>query len=377
MWWSSVRGWLAALTDPFVRGRRRVRVRRPGRGPMRVVYEDVIVHETVSLQARVLQRLSRLVFKPLLRVTPLSERTIVRLRRLDRSSTRGRPSPLLTHTMLDLGGVPAESMASRDGPRSQMTILYLHGGAFIAGGLASHRRIGERLAMLTGATLVSADYVQLPEGTVADSVHDAITAYEALLARVEHPEAVVVAGDSAGGYLAMKVAELATRRGLARPAAIVAFSPLLSLDPERDDKPVTRIVKVRDAYLPVRRVPQIRRMWLPEGALIEGEASPLLAADAIDSPTFLVAVEDELLRPEVEAMALLLAERGVTVETHLWRGQVHAFPVLAETLPESRAALQLAAEFALTAVGEQDTPRTTDPDAHVERIDGEIVPEAS
>jgi len=344
---------------------------------MRVVDEHAIVHETVSPQARVLQRLSRLVFKPALRFTPLTDRTIRGLRLLDQAPARGRPSPLLTHTMVDLGGVRAEAIAPRTGTSSRMTILYLHGGAFISGGLASHRRIGEQLALLTGAELLSADYVQLPEGTVADSVHDAITAYEAALARVEHPDAVVVAGDSAGGYLAMKVAELATRRGLTRPAAILAFSPLLSLDPERDDKPVIRIVKARDAYLPIGRVPQIRRRWLPDGAVIEGEVSPLQAVASIDSPTFLVGVEDELLRPEIEAMALLLGERGVTVETHLWRGQVHAFPVLADALPESRAALRLAAQFARTAIGEQDVAHDADPDAHVERLEAQIVPEAS
>jgi triacylglycerol lipase len=82
-------------------------------------------------------------------------------------------------------------------------------------------------------------------------------------------------------------------------------------------------------------------------------------------------------------MALLLAERGVTVETHLWRGQVHAFPVLADTLPESRQALRLAADFARRAVGEEpssgpsaDPDRHEDP-THEQPVVGEVVEESA
>jgi acetyl esterase/lipase len=213
-------------------------------------------------------------------------------------------------------------------------------------------------------------------GTVAESVHDAISAYAALVATSAHPDKIVVAGDSAGGYLAMKVAELATRRGLPAPAALLGFSPLLSVDPDREDKAVQRIIRARDAYLPIQRIAHIRERWLPEdGAPIEGYASPLHAAAYISSPTFFVAVEDELLRPEVEAMALLLSERGVEVETHLWRKLVHAFPVLVDLLPESDMAIQLAADFARRAVGELDRPPVKDPDSHEEIISGELVPD--
>jgi acetyl esterase/lipase len=84
-----------------------------------------------------------------------------------------------------------------------------------------------------------------------------------------------------------------------------------------------------------------------------------------------------MLRPEVEAMALLLSERGVEVETHIWRKQVHAFPVLADILPESDMALQLAADFARRAVGELDREPIVDPHSHEETIAAEIVPDSA
>jgi len=341
---------------------------------MRVVYDKAVVHETFSFKARVLQRTARIVFKPLLAFTPISERSFLTIQRLDRLSERRRRSPHVEFEARELGGVRVETMRHGYGPDSDMTLLYLHGGGFFSGSIVTHRRICERLALRTGATVVSVDYVQLPEGSVADSVRDAITAYAALLEESEHPDKIVVAGDSAGGYLTMKVAELASRRGLQPPAALLGFSPLLSVDPDREDKAVVRLTRSRDAYLPIRRIAKIRDKWLPEGAAIEGYASPLHATAYIHSPTFLVAVEDEMLRPEVEAMALLLSERGVEVETHLWRKQVHAFPVLADVLPESEMAIRLSAEFARRAVGELDREPMVDPDSHEETIAAEVVP---
>jgi len=375
MWWSLLLDRFAGLLSVGRVPRRRVRLMLPGRGPMRVVYDKAVVHEGFSLRARILQRTVRMVFKPLLRLAPISDRSISTIQLIDKLSARRRRSRHIETARIELGGVPAESMIHRDGSTSDMTILYLHGGGFFSGSIDTHRRICERLALKSGAMVISVDYVQLPLGSVADSVQDAITAYEALLDMSAHPDKIVVAGDSAGGYLTMKVAELASRRGLEAPAALLGFSPLLSVDPDREDKAVVRIIRVRDAYLPVRRLDKVRKRWLPDGTAIEGYASPLHATSYIDSPTFLVAVEDEMLRPEVEAMALLLTERGVEVETHLWRKQVHAFPVLADVLPESDMALQLAADFARRAVGELNREPLEDSKSHEEAIVGELVPD--
>lgn len=340
---------------------------------MRVVFEKAVVHEKYSFRSRLLQRGARLVLKPLMAWVPLNDRTVRVLRRIDRLSARGPRSRYVEPFEFELGGVRVESMTHRYGPSSDMTVLYLHGGGFLSCGIETHRRACERLALYTGGQVISVDYVQLPEGNVADSVQDAISAYAALLEMVEHPDKIVVAGDSAGGYLTMKIAELATRRGLTAPAALLTFSPVLSLDFEREDKDIARVSRMRDAYLPKRRIALVRERWVPEGSSIEGYASPLLATAYINSPAFFVAAEDELLRPEVEAMALQLSERGVDVETHLWRGQVHAFPVMVDVIPESRQALKLAADFARRAVGELEREPEADPDSHEEPIVGEMV----
>lgn len=393
MFWRRLRDRLVDLVRPPVdeprstqhtssRGGRRLRINVPvpirqHHREFRVVHEEAVIHEETSLRARVLGRTARLVFKPLLNLAPLNDRSLALMRSLDARAAKGPRSRYVEPVAFELGGVHVESMTHRYGPTSAMTVLYLHGGGFFSCGIETHRRICERLALYTGATVVSVEYTQLPDGPVAASVADAIAAYEGLLEIAEDPAKIVVAGDSAGGYLTMKVAELATRRGLQRPAALLGFSPLLSLDPDHEKDQVQRVTRIRDAYLPMRRVGLIRERWLPEGSQIEGEDSPLDATEHIDSPTFLVGVEDEMLRPEIEAMALLLSERGVPVETHLWRGQVHAFPVMVDAIPESREALRLAADFARRAVGEAPQRRAEGSRQHEEPIEGEVVEEPS
>jgi acetyl esterase/lipase len=59
---------------------------------------------------------------------------------------------------------------------------------------------------------------------------------------------------------------------------------------------------------------------------------------------------DEILRYDAELMTQRLEEAGVPAELHVWEGMVHAFPVLAHLLPESRAALDRIAAFVTDAV---------------------------
>src|SRR3954469_1989244 len=92
--WSSLHDRKKARQSPAERPRRRVRVPIPGRpGPMRTVYEKAVVHETYSFRSRVLQRTIRMLFKPVLRFTPINERTFSAIRTIDGLSARRRRSP--------------------------------------------------------------------------------------------------------------------------------------------------------------------------------------------------------------------------------------------------------------------------------------------
>lgn len=325
------------------------RLRR--RTPVVTVHEGAVAHEKATPRARVVNRLARMFVKPAMRWLPLQDGLMVRIQSLDRPSV---PAEDIVSADIDLGGVPGEELHHIAGIRTDVTMLYLHGGGFFTGSVNSYRRLLEAFARMTGGRVIAVNYRQLPEAHVAESVSDAIDAYTALLEVAVNPDRIVVAGDSAGGYLTMKVAELAARRGLTPPAALIGFSPLLSLDPDHPAKDVPRTSAMREAYLPARRIAPMRQRWLPEGAAIEGFADPFNATAYITSPTFLVAAEDEMLRPEAEGFAIRLAERGVPVEFHVWRGQVHAFPMLVAFIQEAQDAVRLSVEFVMGQTGSRD-----------------------
>lgn len=317
--------------------------------------EYVVHHGPASLRARLIWWCTWLFVRPLFLLWPLGvlgfSLIVAASARVERRlTTRGR-SHRCRYTDATLGGCPAEWVTPHEPreDRDRPVILYLHGGGFYFGGLGSHRPVCTSLALEADADVVSIAYRQLPDGGIGTSIADAISAYEELLEIAGPSTPVFVAGDSAGGYLTMKVGELAVSRSLRRPDGLLGFSPLLSLFPERYH--VAR--PARDAYLPARRVVRVRRHWLTGTVPIEGVLSPIHAADVIASPVFIAAALNELLAADIDEFATELHSNGVRTEVHMWPQQLHAFPAMVGVVPEGAEAVAEAAEFIRSVVDEK------------------------
>ncbi len=302
-------------------------------------------HDDISPQARVLSAAMKAVLKPTLSMWPLTDGGIKAIGHLDRVVDRLPKPPRVTIDQVVLGGVPCEKTThprTATGTLAGATVLYFHGGGFVFCGLATHRGACAMIAARAGVPVYSVEYRQIPYGGIGTSIFDAMAAYRAASATVADPSKIIVAGDSAGGYLAMKVAELAALEGLTPPAAVLGFSPLLNLDLRSH----SRAFMKRDAYLPMKQVLALEDRWMNGPDAIPGAASPIDADPSVFPPVFLSSAQYELMRPDVEAMTRKLEDAGRIVETHVWRGQVHAFPVLAGVLPEGRETLRSAVDFA-------------------------------
>src|SRR6201997_379467 len=129
--------------------------------------------------------------------------------------------------------VRAPGVLPADGTRR--VVVYLHGGAFLTCGANSHGRLVEALSKFADAPVLVVNYRLLPKHSIGMALNDCHDGYQWLRSRGYQPDQIVLAGGSAGGYLALALAQRLQEEGHGDsdlPAALVAISPLLQLAKE-------------------------------------------------------------------------------------------------------------------------------------------------
>ncbi|WP_132992700.1 alpha/beta hydrolase [Gordonia zhaorongruii] len=280
---------------------------------------------------------------------PLSDRGIKSLAAVERAFTKLPNTLPVRFTPRALGEVPVEVVTPTDADDviDDCAVLYLHGGGFLFCGTATHRRICSRLAVNTGASVYSVRYRQLPDFGAGAGAEDAYAAYTALRAELPADVRIVVAGDSAGGFLAAKVCELSAIDGVRGPDALVGYSPLLDLEAPTSEGPWT----TRDAFQPAATITRAQRLWDRGPTALRGSAVLQTVDPACFPPTFLTASVDEHLDSAILELTESISAAGGEVETHRWLRAVHAFPVLDALTRESREASELTNAFLRRVLG--------------------------
>lgn len=204
-------------------------------------------------------------------------------------------------------------------------------------GLNTHRRLVSQISTAAGIPVLSVDYRMIPEVTFEQEVDDCVTAYRWLLDRGTAPEQIVVAGDSAGGYLAFATALRAREHGLPMPAGIVALSPMLDMDLAAKRAHPNATLDPTGALLVLEQVVERVLAGLDP---TDPAVSPI-NADLTGLPaTFITAGSTELLYCDAEIMAVRLVAAGVPIRLQVWDQQLHVFQMFGPLLPESREALR-------------------------------------
>ncbi|MBD0860458.1 alpha/beta hydrolase [Gordonia sp. zg691] len=295
---------------------------------------------------------ARVFLKPALALWPVNKVGLAGLFLIDRLVAVGPKPRGVVREQLVLANRPAELIMPVGPSRrdSDTAILYLHGGAFVVCGLGTHRSIAARLASACETPVFSLEYRQLPNAGVGTSVADALDAYAELIDERGYRR-VVVAGDSAGGFLAAKVVEAVAARGLPKPPALIGFSPLLDLDlgtnPDRSSR--------SDAYLPKSKMARLAPQF-DKGPVPLTGVRRIADADLTDfPPTVMVTAEGEMLEPDVIDLIESLDQAGVEAFAHSYAWQVHAFPVLSSRHQETLQAVEVTAAFAKRVIREGKT----------------------
>jgi acetyl esterase/lipase len=191
------------------------------------------------------------------------------------------------------------------------------------------------------------NYRMIPKHSVGMAIDDCYDAYKWLRLKGYEPDQIVLAGDSAGGYLALAVAEKLQLEG-EEPAAMVAMSPLFEIDNKaRANHPNIRT----DAMFPPKAFHALVEL-IEEAAerhTVDGEPEEVYEPlDHIEPglPRTLIHVSgSEVLVSDARKAAHMLAAAGVPVEVRVWPGQMHVFQLAAPMVSEASRSLKQMGDY--------------------------------
>ncbi len=230
-------------------------------------------------------------------------------------------------------------------------LLFLHGGGWVIGSIATHDRVCRHLANAARAVVASLDYRLAPEHPFPAAVEDAIAAHrwaaDEAAALGADPRLLFVAGDSAGGNLAA-VTALAARDAAAageeRPLkGQILLYPAVDL---AGDYP-SRARFAEGYFLETATMRWFVDRYVPdEAARTDWRVSPLRAADHAGlAPAMVLTAGLDPLRDEGAAYARRLTQAGVDVDETCYEGVIHGFLNMGGLVPEARQALDEVASW--------------------------------
>lgn len=247
----------------------------------------------------------------------------------------------VTCTPVDAGGVSAEwSVAA--GVDEAKVVLYVHGGGYVMGSAGSHRDVTGRLSKAAGARVLSLNYRLAPEHPFPAPVDDAVAAYRWLLAQGISPGNIAVAGDSAGGGLAIATLLALRDAGEPLPAAGVGISPWVDMEGTGESMTTRAAV---DPVVQKEGLLGMAKLYLGDADPKNPLAAPL-HADLAGLPPLLLQVGDaETLLDDSTRLAEKARAAGVDVTLKVWDEMPHVWHLFAPILPEGRQAIDEIGSF--------------------------------
>lgn len=222
--------------------------------------------------------------------------------------------------------------------RGHTAVLYLHGGAYSLGSAAAYRFLASHVAAHALAPVFVADYRLAPEHPFPAAFDDALAAWVGL--ERAGFSALALAGDSAGGGLALALLELldAVRDGGVRPRCAAVMSPWTDLGVSGES------IETRAKADPMLKADEVRasaRRYLAGADPLDARASALWGEPRGLAPRLVLTGRDEILLDD----SVRYAERGGDVELHVWDGMPHVFPASVTTLRAADEAFDVLRAF--------------------------------
>jgi acetyl esterase/lipase/ketosteroid isomerase-like protein len=229
-----------------------------------------------------------------------------------------------------LGGRRAVRVTA-PGAAAAKTIVWLHGGGYVAGTVDGYTGYASRLSQAAGAPVTLPDYRLAPEHPFPAGLTDAAEAIAEAIDRVG-AEHVVVGGDSAGGGLVVAALLLLRDEGRPLPAGVACVSPFadLSFQGESWNSPATR-----DVLIQRQATEAVASMYLGSAPAEQPLSSPVFAKLEALPPMLVLASDCEALRSDAERLVAAARQAGVTADLELWPDLMHDWLLFGDGLPHA------------------------------------------
>jgi acetyl esterase/lipase/dienelactone hydrolase/lysophospholipase L1-like esterase len=249
----------------------------------------------------------------------------------------------VTLTRTKARDVPCEWVLA-PGSDPTVRLLYLHGGGFVSGSGGFYLPLAARLSAAARCAVLLPDYRLAPEHIFPAGLDDCVTSFEWMDRNgptgPSAAQATFIAGDSAGGNLALATALALRDRKLPLPSGVVALSAVTDLTLASES-----LKTVSDPIISARTMPEFRQRYLNGRDPHDPLASPVFG-DFHGLPPILIQVgEHEMLRDDSLRLARKAHSDGNRVTLEVWPGMFHVFPSHDPLLPEARQAIAHVADF--------------------------------
>lgn len=242
-------------------------------------------------------------------------------------------------TETNASGVPAD-WVTVDASEAECIVLYFHGGGYVMGSRNTHRGLAGRIARATRARVLLPEYRLAPEHPFPAAIEDATTCWRWLLSEGHAPNNIAVAGDSAGGGLALATLLALKAAGDPLPACAVGLSPWTDLEGEG---PTAKPGAVDDPMMTPEGLHTSGRQYAA-GDLRNPLAAPLHGNLEGLPPLLLQVGTREVLLSDSTRFAEKAQEAGVEVTLEIEEGLIHVWQMFPD-VPEAQAAIERIGAF--------------------------------
>ena len=225
---------------------------------------------------------------------------------------------------------------------SRHAILYCHGGGYTSGNLGYSRVLSSKLAHATGYDVLSFEYRLAPEAPYPAAIEDALRAWDHLMLLGYGARDIVLAGDSAGGNLALVLCRRLKESERRLPGALVLMSPWTDMTMSGESYRTRAEI---DPMLTPDYIEAVRTAYAAGRDYHSGDFSPLFTDLTHFPPTLIQAGDHEILYSDAERLYLALQQANVPCRFEVSEGMWHVFQMF--PIKKASAAMENIARFLL------------------------------